>query len=48
MHRRRRVIFFILFVSDFIGRHTGVLKKKEGKVTSPKRCIEAVQKIRKT
>ena len=31
-------------MSDFIERHTGVLKKKEGKVTSSKRCIEAVEK----
>jgi len=32
------------FVSDFVERHSDVLKKKEGKVTSPRRCIEAMQK----
>ena len=36
--------FSYAFVSDFVGRHSDVLKKKKGKVTSPQRCIEAMQK----
>ena len=35
--------FSYAFVSDFVKRHSDVLKKKEGKVTSPRRCIDAMQ-----
>ena len=36
--------FSFSFVSKFVKQHSDVLKKNQGKVTSPRRCIEAIQK----
>ena len=36
--------FSYSFVSEFVDRHTDVLLKRNERVTSPKRCIDTVQK----